>query len=494
MPGGQMMVQGGPMFAGQARTMAGGPPANANMYQPVPGAPQAGTAGGIRPIPGQPGQQGATVAIPGKGAGVAPPAGGAPTGGAAPTSAVPPAPAPFVPKARGSSAIRIVDPDTDKEIDMPVVKPPPPAAAPPPSSEPAAAPCSAPAAESPAESTVVVAPSIAPPAKPTSSAVPIVAPVDVPEVASEAKLASPPVAAAPAAAVSPKMSSAPGSFASKTPVSLGGDASADDDDGDDDWETKDESELVMADSPDPSKAPPGISLRPGGATSFISATKNMAKQEAGKKCYDKEFLLQFAKLAHCQDRPAGMTLDMDIVQVDAAGNAVAKGRGGGGPDEWRTAARGGPTRGGGGAGADRFSDPRAPGNNQFQKGGKGGGKGGKGVPSRGFSNFDVKPLEESENAWKPNAKSKEEVDALEKLLRTTKGLLNKFTPEKFTKLTDQFLEVSIRTATSSRDARAPLPWPWPRSLLPRAPRALTRVLDPRAPSRHTSSRLRAAPT
>ena len=31
-------------------------------------------------------------------------------------------------------------------------------------------------------------------------------------------------------------------------------------------------------------------------------------------------------------------------------------------------------------------------------------------------------------------KSKEEVDALEKLLRTTKGLLNKFTPEKFEKV------------------------------------------------------------
>ena len=29
--------------------------------------------------------------------------------------------------------------------------------------------------------------------------------------------------------------------------------------------------------------------------------------------------------------------------------------------------------------------------------------------TRGFSNFDVKPLEETENAWKPQVKSKEEV-------------------------------------------------------------------------------------
>ena len=82
--------------------------------------------------------------------------------------------------------------------------------------------------------------------------------------------------------------------------------------------------------------------------------------------------------------------------------------------------------------------------------GKERGKGKEGVKSgalRGFSNFDVKPLEESDNAWKPATKSKEDVDALEKLLRTTKGLLNKFTPEKFEKLTDQFLELEITCRT-----------------------------------------------
>ena len=44
-------------------------------------------------------------------------------------------------------------------------------------------------------------------------------------------------------------------------------------------------------------------------------------------------------------------------------------------------------------------------------------------------------------------KSKEEVDALEKLLRTTKALLNKFAPEKFERLTDQFLDLDIVTRT-----------------------------------------------
>ena len=78
---------------------------------------------------------------------------------------------------------------------------------------------------------------------------------------------------------------------------------------------------------------------------------------------------------------------------------------------------------------------------------RGKGDKGKGGPSRSFSNFDVKPLEESENAWKPAAKTKEQLDALEVLLRTTKGLLNKFTPEKFEKLTDQFLELEITCRT-----------------------------------------------
>jgi translation initiation factor 4G len=108
----------------------------------------------------------------------------------------------------------------------------------------------------------------------------------------------------------------------------------------------------------------------------------------------------------------------------------------------------GTMRGQGRGGQPNF-DPRAPGNNQFQKAsdrGKGKDKG-KGGPLRAFSTFDVKPLEETENAWKPAAKSKEEVDALEKLLRTTKGLLNKFTPEKFEKLTDQFLELEITCRT-----------------------------------------------
>jgi uncharacterized protein YihD (DUF1040 family) len=60
---------------------------------------------------------------------------------------------------------------------------------------------------------------------------------------------------------------------------------------------------------------------------------------------------------------------------------------------------------------------------------------------------EVEPAKESEKAWKPSMKSKEELDALEKLLRTAKALLNKFAPEKFEKLSKDFLELEITCLT-----------------------------------------------
>ena len=171
----------------------------------------------------------------------------------------------------------------------------------------------------------------------------------------------------------------------------------------------------------------------------------------GKKTYDKEFLMQFQ--AACTERPESLP-DMEIFVVGPAGEAVKPGKGGGppglggGPDEWRVAGRGkggGPMGMGGGRGNGNSFDPRDPRNNQFAKGGKG--RRDQRGPVRGMAFMEVKPLEETENAWKPATKSQQEVDALEKLLRTTKGLLNKFTPEKFEKLTDQFLELEIDSRT-----------------------------------------------
>ena len=109
----------------------------------------------------------------------------------------------------------------------------------------------------------------------------------------------------------------------------------------------------------------------------------------------------------------------------------------------RPAAGGTPPAGGGFPG-----DPRG-GNNQFQKGGgdrgrrddRRGGKGGRG----GMSLGEVKPLVSSENRYVIAAKTDNQLEATAKLKRTTKSLLNKFTPEKFDKLTEQFLELEINS-------------------------------------------------
>jgi len=270
--------------------------------------------------------------------------------------------------------------------------------------------------------------------------------------------AEPKPEAAPVAASDPAAKTSAAADVKEAPAEAG---ATEEEGDDDDWENKDESELIITD--EKKAGPPGISLRPGGGGGmggFSSATKAAPGiSSSGKKTFDKEFLLLFAP--HCTERPGSLP-DMEIIQVGPGGEPLAKGgRGsGGGPpglpqDEWRTASRGGRGDGkgggkGGGPGADRFQDPRDPRNNQFQrgdggKGGKGGKgqKGGKPMPFMG----EVKPLEETENAWKPLSKTKEEIDAMEKLMRTTKALLNKFAPEKFAKLSDQFLDLEIHCRT-----------------------------------------------
>jgi len=555
-PGAPMMVPSGAMSAGQARPMAGGPPSNAYMYQPAPGAPQ--QPGGIRPIQGMrpitSGPQGGGMAtIPGKG----------PSNSTSSTSAgTTPASAP--PRQRASSAIKIVDPDTQTEIEMPAAKQAPSTSAAAPASD-VPAPPDGPPPEAPSNSdavvggTVMVAAASSPspddaaaaggaggpgtargrpgPGKAApddeafapqiqaetqaqktvgvhakEQAVPLPMDHDAAAVGIATKsscedsqspktMPSMPIGApastratpAPeqAGGIGPEMfrevpitadraNAALAGLASSTcdhasaVTEAPGSSSVMEDDGDDDWETKDESELIIDKSVEPSKPPVigvggALSLRPGGGAigTFSSATKlGPGAPATGKKCYDKEFLLQFAKFY--TERPSSLP-DMEILGVGSTDGPTKSMKGGGassalpglqgGPDEWRRVdnQRGGNRGGsdglrGNARGAPQFNDPRAPGNNQYQKtpaGGKDGkrGKDGKQMGPRGFSNFDVKPLEETENAWKPAMKSKEEVDALEKLLRTTKGLLNKFTPEKFEKLTDQFLELEITCRT-----------------------------------------------
>lgn len=57
--------------------------------------------------------------------------------------------------------------------------------------------------------------------------------------------------------------------------------------------------------------------------------------------------------------------------------------------------------------------------------------------------IDVKPLEQTENRYVAASLAKKDVDAGEKLLRDCKAVLNKLAPEKFEKLTGQFLQLQV---------------------------------------------------
>jgi len=316
-----------------------------------------------------------------------------------------------------------------------------------------------------------------PDAAPVPAPAPEPAPAPVPTEFPSLKAASAPeTAPAPSSTVAPeKLSVAPANAANgnrvptatSEPQSAPVTTSANDkpsaseetkenDDSGDDWESKDESQLliepVAADKP---KGPP-VSLRPGGGMAFASSTKVSAASASGKKVYDRDFLLQFQ--AACNKKPEGLP-DMEVFAVGPGGEPLAgRGRGAGtasnnnAPQTTNQWGRGsGPPPGKGGS-APGFPDPRGA-NNAFAKGSerpRGGdrrdaGRSGKGGPRAPPFMETVKPLVQSENRWKPADPTK--VDNLEKLLRTTKALLNKFTPEKRVKLTEQFLELEIHSHT-----------------------------------------------
>ena len=495
---GRGMPMGNPyaMMQGQAVGRGGGSmygPPNAPMYGPPGGgAPQGGTSatGGARPMQnpsnfrsGQGPMQGAAVPITNT------------TGSAVPAGA---AGAPPRPK---SKAIQIVDPTTMEAVEVPQPKPkvPPPAAPPAPAvitnpdgalapplgllSSGAAAIASgdtapnidaakalapAPSSDAPRADTAT-APMTTPPPAPT----PDPAPAPPPEQPAERPAAPAPAPAAqpaPAAtssAAEPPCTAPPASATSVNAPGVLPDTSAKADDDDDDWESKDVSDLKIEDkSPKKPSGLPTMSLRPGGGPpggmSFASATKSAVIQPSnGKKMYDKEFLMQFQPA--CTEPPKGLP-DMEVISVgpgveDKGAASAGKGGRGGGPaaagGEWqRFGPKGGaPAKGVGPPAAGRDFDPRA--NSQYQKGGlpSDGGKGrdrgrGRGGDRRG-GGFEmvVKPLEKSDNAWAPQHATKSSLEESQKLERNTKALLNKFTPEKFEKLTDQFLDLDIKDRT-----------------------------------------------
>jgi len=499
MPG-QAVGRGGGMYGQPNAPMYGAPGA-------PPGAPGApGAPGGAPPASqgARPMQNPNSQYRSGGGGAAQPMSGG---GSAVPISGAPQQPPAQPPKPK-SKAILIVDPESGNVVDVPKPKPkpappvaapsaapavvmtnldgsapPPPPGAPPPSAavavpappagdapaaDAAAAPAPAEAAKPPAPAEL--APAAAAPAPAKAPAPEPAAPAPAPAPAAPPAAAPAPAAAAPTPTPAPAAEAAPAPApapAAAAPAAAAPAAAAADDD-DDDWESKDVSELKI--EPKSGDKPPGIptmSLRPGGALggmSFASATKSAVSHSAnGKKVYDKDFLLSLQ--AANAEPPPGLA-DMEIIVLGADGDkpAAKAGRGGGpaaGGQEWLRVGPGkGPPAAGAKGGADvagRFADPRDPRNNQFQKGGPGpdngkgggkgrrdGGKGGKG----GFMDIGpIKPLEKRDDAWNPQHKSKDQTDEAVKLERATKALLNKFTPEKFDKLTEQFLDLDINTRT-----------------------------------------------
>ena len=323
------------------------------------------------------------------------------------------------------------------------VKAAPPAAAEPVAAAPAPASFAAKAAAAAAKPAPAPAPAPAAPkpaATESKAAAPAPAPKAAPAAAPPAKAAAPAAAAAPAE--KPRFSAA---LAKPAPPP----AAAPADDDDDDWESAD---LKLADKPP--GIPATMSLRPGGSGTFASSTKSAVATNSNKKTYEKDFLLQFQ--ASCMEPPKGLP-DLEIILLgpgaDDKGAGGKGGRGGGaqaGGAEWargQAVKGGGPPAKGGAAGGDRF-DPRN--NSTYQKGaandqGKGnrGGRGGNRSSAPGFSG-PVAPLEKRDDAWTPqfNGAAGSLEDA-QKLERNTKALLNKFTPEKFEKLTAQFLDLDI---------------------------------------------------
>jgi len=271
-----------------------------------------------------------------------------------------------------------------------------------------------------ADPTAVPAPSVAQ----VPAAIPAAAPAPAPATAA---VPAPVTTPAPAPL---SCSATPTNASTLSPRTVG--------DEDDDWETKDEAELIIQESPKPS-AKTAPSVRLDGAPAFASAGKEPA---GGKKVYPRDFLMRFER--HFVEKPPGLTCDLDVIVGEGAAPGKGKGAAGAG-DEWLRPGKGSRGRGVGAPpglnGANFSGDPRDPRNNQFQKGG-GGGRGA-GRPIRGGAFLEVKPLEQSDNRYVAASVSKKDVDAAEKLLRDCKAILNKIAPEKFEKLVVQFLELQV---------------------------------------------------
>jgi len=231
--------------------------------------------------------------------------------------------------------------------------------------------------------------------------------------------------------------------------------SKEDGDDEDDWESKDESQLVI-ESPK-TKPAAQVSLRPGGAmgsVNFPSASKHaVLAPGTGKKVYPRDFLLKFHSIY--TDKPSSLpNMEVVVGEEKTAGQPARKGP----PqqpnaEEWRTQQkRAGPSNPPSRSGSvptkinNGFVDPRSDGN-QFSRVNQRRDDRRRNPPPRNPP-IDVKPLQQTENRYVAISTSGKAVDDQEKLIRTTKSLLNKLSPEKFDKLCEQFLDLEIESRAS----------------------------------------------
>mmetsp|Transcript_13925 Transcript_13925/g.16778 ORF Transcript_13925/g.16778 Transcript_13925/m.16778 type:complete len:782 (+) Transcript_13925:82-2427(+) len=212
----------------------------------------------------------------------------------------------------------------------------------------------------------------------------------------------------------------------------------------------------------------GVSLRPGGGgmgfgSKMISTIPKKevsvprSKKVGGEPTlYKKEFLMRFKE--RCVEMPAELVgQDYEILLVDETEPSWKDSQSTEGPSgtprqgkqedsrDWRARAElpdFDHNEGGGGKGG------------KGERGGKGGrgGRGGRGGHHGHHNQQQTQmpegsvpiPISKSANPWQPVKKN--DISEKDKKLRAVKGILNKLTPEKFEKLTDQLLALGIETA------------------------------------------------
>lgn len=225
-------------------------------------------------------------------------------------------------------------------------------------------------------------------------------------------------------------------------------------DEDDDWENKDESELVKLKDKTPGAKPDASSKFPSDMSASIKASIKYPTgiwrpdNTEGTKKYPRDFLMQFEKL--CTDRPENLQMLGDVPPRDAERS----------PQQFRNADRGSQGRGGGGS----FRDQRGPQRpmDSMRNGAPPPGFAalpGRAGPRQGLSMRQprpiirnvrpapefVNPLPPTPGRWEPSSRKRDSSEE-EIKLKTATGILNKITEEKFDELSTSLLAVKMTSA------------------------------------------------